>query len=133
MERIYTEADVKPALAGKTIAIIGYGSQGRAHAQNLRDSGFSVIVGARADGSAGKRAKADGFEVFSYAEAAQKADLVALLTPDMSHREVYAKDIAADFWAIAGALVISCLVTLVFVGVLMQKLINRQGKNKEQP
>ncbi|XRA84863.1 CidA/LrgA family protein [Pseudomonas putida] len=46
---------------------------------------------------------------------------------------VYAKDIAADFWAIAGALLISCLVTLVFVGVLMQKLIQRQGKREEQP
>ncbi|MNN23780.1 LrgA family protein [compost metagenome] len=46
---------------------------------------------------------------------------------------VYAKDIAADFWAIAGALLISCLVTLVFVGVLMQKLMHRQGKREEQP
>ncbi len=99
MERIYTQADVKPVLAGQTIAIIGYGSQGRAHARNLRDSGFDVIVGARAEGQAGKRAKADGFQVFSYAEAASKAQLIALLTPDMSHREVFTNDVAPNLAA----------------------------------
>ena len=61
MEPIYTDADANPAaLAGK-VAIIGYGSQGRAHARNLRDSGFEVVVGARPGGGAEKRAKADGF------------------------------------------------------------------------
>ena len=59
--------------------------------------------------------------------------LPLLLVPPAVGVMVYAKDIAADFWAIVGALVISCLVTLAFVGVLMQKLIHRQGKRKEQP
>lgn len=59
--------------------------------------------------------------------------LPLLLVPPAVGVMVYAKDIAADFWAIAGALFLSCLVTLVFVGVLMQKLIDRQAKHKEQP
>ena len=78
MDRIYTDQDASPApLKGKTIAIVGYGSQGRAHARNLRDSGFDVIVGARAGGGAEKRAKADGFHPVSPAEAAKGADLSA--------------------------------------------------------
>ncbi|MBA1203066.1 CidA/LrgA family protein [Pseudomonas capeferrum] len=59
--------------------------------------------------------------------------LPLLLVPPAVGVMVYAQDIAADFWAIVGALVISCLLTLAFVGVLMQKLIHRQGKRKEQP
>ena len=59
--------------------------------------------------------------------------LPLLLVPPAVGVMVYARDIAADFWAIAGALLISCLVTLVFVGVLMQKLIHRQGRSEEQP
>ena len=59
--------------------------------------------------------------------------LPLLLVPPAVGVMVYARDIAADFWAIVGALLISCLLTLVFVGVLMQKLIHRQGKREEQP
>jgi len=59
--------------------------------------------------------------------------LPLLLVPPAVGVMVYARDIAADFWAIVGALLISCLVTLVFVGVLMQKLIHRQGRREEQP
>ena len=59
--------------------------------------------------------------------------LPLLLVPPAVGVMVYASDIAADFWAIAGALVISCLVTMAFVGVLMQRLIHRQGKREEQP
>ena len=94
MERIYTEADAKPVLKGKTIAIVGYGSQGRAHARNLRDSGLDVIVGARAGGTAEKMAKEDGFKVLSVAEATKAADLVSLLTPDMTHKQVFQSEIA---------------------------------------
>ena len=59
--------------------------------------------------------------------------LPLLLVPPAVGVMVYARDIAADFWAIVGALLISCLLTLVFVGMLMQKLIHRQGKREEQP
>jgi ketol-acid reductoisomerase len=94
MERIYTDDDASAeALEGATVAIIGYGSQGRAHARNLRDSGFPVVVGARPGGAAGRRALADGFRVAPPAEAAREARLVCLLTPDMTHREVYARDV----------------------------------------
>ena len=100
MERIYTEADVNRAvLKGQTIAIIGYGSQGRSHARNLRDSGFTVIVGARAGGGAERKAKADGFRTISPAEAAKEAQLIALLAPDMAHRASYADDIAPNLSA----------------------------------
>ena len=100
MERIYTDEDAKPeALKGATIAVIGYGSQGRAHARNLRDSGFSVVVGARSGGGAERKALADGFRVASPAAAAREAKLVCLLTPDMTHREVYAREIEPNLSA----------------------------------
>jgi ketol-acid reductoisomerase len=92
--RIYTDEDASPdAIKPGPIAIIGYGSQGRAHARNLRDSGHAVIVGARPGGKAEKRATADGFKVFTPAEAAKAASFIALLTPDMAHKEVYTTDI----------------------------------------
>jgi ketol-acid reductoisomerase len=97
VERIYTEDDANPAaLKSTTIAIIGYGSQGRAHARNLRDSGFDIVVGARPGGGAEKRAKADGFAPVTPSQAASQAGLLALLSPDMSHRDVYANDIAPN-------------------------------------
>jgi ketol-acid reductoisomerase len=97
VETIYGEQDAdQNVLKGGIVAIVGYGSQGRAHARNLRDSGFDVIVGARAGGGAEKKARGDGFRTVSPAEAAQQADLLALLTPDMSHRDVYADDIAPN-------------------------------------
>jgi ketol-acid reductoisomerase len=80
-------------LDGATIAVIGYGSQGRAHARNLRDSGLSVIVGARPGGGAERKALADGFQVETPADAARAAQLVCLLTPDMTHRDVYSKQV----------------------------------------
>ena len=96
MEPIYTDQDANPAaLAGK-VAIIGYGSQGRAHARNLRDSGYAVAVGARPGGGAEKRAKADGFAPVTPAEAAKGAALVALLSPDMTHRSAYAEAIGPN-------------------------------------
>ncbi len=106
METIYTEEDAdRTALKGGRIAIVGYGSQGRAHARNLRDSGFDVVVGARGGGGAERRARADGFRVLPPAEAAREAALVALLTPDMTHREVYAHQIAPHLAAGAALLV----------------------------
>lgn len=97
MERIFNESDVdRSALKSQPIAVIGYGSQGRAHARNLRDSGFEVIVGARPGGAADRTARSDGFRTMGPAEAARLASLVALLTPDMTHRAVYAEDIAPN-------------------------------------
>jgi ketol-acid reductoisomerase len=96
LEPIYTDADAnKTALSGK-VAIIGYGSQGRAHARNLRDSGFEVVVGARPGGGAEKRARADGFAPVTPAEATKGAALVALLSPDMTHRSAYAEAIGPN-------------------------------------
>ncbi len=97
MTRIHTDDDANAeAIKPGPIAIIGYGSQGRAHARNLRDSGHQVIVGARPGGKAAQRASGDGFEVFAPAEAAKRASFIALLTPDMTHREVYENDIAPN-------------------------------------
>jgi len=88
--QILTQTDhTRNALAGTTIAIIGYGSQGRAHALNLRDSGFDVIVGARKTGASFKTAADEGFRVAEPAEAAAAAGLIALLAPDMAQARIY--------------------------------------------
>ncbi len=77
------------ALAKSKIAVLGYGSQGRAHALNLRDSGLDVVIGLRPNGATAATAKADGFSVLDPAEAVKSADLVAVLTPDMVQPELY--------------------------------------------
>jgi len=88
--QILTQTDhTRNALAGTTIAIVGYGSQGRAHALNLRDSGFDVIVGARNSGASFKAAADEGFRVAEPAEAAAAAGLIALLAPDMAQAQIY--------------------------------------------
>jgi ketol-acid reductoisomerase len=71
------------------IAVLGYGSQGRAHALNLRDSGLDVVVGLRKDGPSWQRAQSEGFAVAEPAEAVRGADLVAVLTPDMVQPALY--------------------------------------------
>jgi ketol-acid reductoisomerase len=76
-------------LDGKTVAIIGYGSQGHAHALNLKDSGVSVVVGLRSDSSSVARAKDHGLEVLEPADAASKGDLVMMLVPDELHHQVW--------------------------------------------
>jgi len=80
-------------LKGKTVAIIGYGSQGHAHAQNLRDSGCNVVVGQRPGSANYDLAVADGFKPVSAAEAAEAGDLVNLLLPDEVQGDVYANDV----------------------------------------
>jgi ketol-acid reductoisomerase len=90
--RIYSAKDVdQKALRGATIAILGYGSQGRAHALNLKDSGYDVVVGLRRGGASWKKAQKDGLKVAEPAEAVKGATLVALLTPDLSQPAVYAE------------------------------------------
>ncbi|HBI19814.1 MAG TPA: ketol-acid reductoisomerase, partial [Brevundimonas sp.] len=87
---IYTNEDIKPgAIAGQRIAIIGYGSQGRAHAQNLRDSGHDVVAGVRHGGTGWKHATEDGIPTAEPAEAVKGADIIAILTPDMVQGDVY--------------------------------------------
>ena len=93
--RVYTDDDAnKGVLRDGTVAIIGYGSQGRAHALNLKESGCNVIVGVRKGGAGDKKAKADGLDTASVREAAEAANLVALLTPDMSHEALFREEIA---------------------------------------
>jgi ketol-acid reductoisomerase len=88
--RVYYDADAdRSRLAGRTFAIIGYGSQGHAHALNLRDSGATVVVGLRKGGGSWERAKAAGLDVRSVAEAAAAADAIMMLTPDQDGRAVY--------------------------------------------
>jgi ketol-acid reductoisomerase len=88
--KLYGQKDVdKKALKGARIAILGYGSQGRAHALNLKDSGFDVVVGVRKNGDSWKRAKKDGLAVATPVDATKGADLVALLTPDLSQQGLY--------------------------------------------
>ncbi len=76
-------------LEGKTVAVIGFGSQGHAHSLNLKDSGVNVIVGLRSDSSSAQKARDAGLEVVEPAEAAARGDLVMLLVPDEKHREVW--------------------------------------------
>ena len=90
MATLYYDSDADQSfLEGKTVAIFGYGSQGHAQANNLRDSGINVIVGLRPGGSSFDKAKADGFEVFDFAEAASKADMIHFLIPDEHHEDVF--------------------------------------------
>src|ERR1700728_4407798 len=76
-------------LDGKTVAIIGYGSQGHAHALNLKDSGVDVVVGLRPTSSSVAKAKEHGLEVLEPADAASRGDIVMMLTPDELHGQVW--------------------------------------------
>jgi len=94
MAKIYYDSDADLGLLdGKVIGIVGYGSQGHAHAQNLRDSGCQVVV-AEAEGSQGwQEAKKAGFKVVSALEMAKEADIIVMLAPDQLQREIYYQSI----------------------------------------
>jgi ketol-acid reductoisomerase len=97
---IFYERDAKPeALKGKTIAIFGYGSQGHAQAQNLRDSGYNVIIGLDPARPSAAQASADGLEVVPPAEAAKRADWIQILTPDETQGEFFESAIRAGLTA----------------------------------
>lgn len=87
-----SDADMK-SLEGKTVAILGYGSQGHAHAQNLRDSGVKVVVGQRPGGANYDLAKSHGFEPMSAADATKAADVINILLPDELQADVYKNDV----------------------------------------
>ena len=91
---VYYDKDCDLSLIqSKTVAMIGFGSQGHAHAENLRDSGVHVVVGLRQGGASWKKAEAKGFEVLSVADATAKADVVMILLPDENQAEIYANEI----------------------------------------
>jgi ketol-acid reductoisomerase len=94
--KMYSESDVDTAiLIDQQVTILGYGSQGRAHALNLQDSGFNVVVGLRRDGASWAKAEADGLTVKEPGEAVKGAAIVAFLTPDMVQKSLYASIIDA--------------------------------------
>lgn len=90
MVKVYYDTDVSlNPLKDKTIGVIGYGSQGHAQAQTMRDSGLNVVLGLRPEGKSWNRAKKDGFEVCSVSDAAEKSDIVHMLIPDLEQPAVY--------------------------------------------
>ena len=91
IETLYDKDGSINALQGKTVAVLGYGSQGHAHAQNLRDSGVNVIVANRRESANGKLAVEHGFDPLSVDEAVKRADLVIFALPDEVQPEVYEK------------------------------------------
>ncbi len=94
--RVYYDADTdRRRLDGRTFAIVGYGSQGHAHALNLRDSGVKVIVGLRAGSKSAEGAKAAGLDVRPVAVAAAAADTIMMLVPDQDARGIYERDVAS--------------------------------------
>ncbi len=97
MIKIYYDKDVdSSALAGKTVAVIGYGNQGHAQANNMRDSGLTVILGLRPKGPSWKQAEIDGFKPLTIAEATKKADVIHMLIPDTAQPSVYHEQIAPN-------------------------------------
>ena len=100
MVKIYHDEDVKTSyLKDMTIAVIGYGNQGRAQALCLKDSGLNVVVGLRPGGSSWGRAEAEGLRVKSVGEASREADIIHMLIPDMVQAEVYRAEVEPNLKA----------------------------------
>jgi len=98
--KVYYDTDInQEKLKGRKIAIVGYGSQGHAHALNLRDSGVDVAIGLREGGGSWEKAQEAGFNVMSVADAAKWADIIMMLAPDTSQANIYAESIADNLKA----------------------------------
>lgn len=107
MTSIFYASDTDPSLIrGYEVAIIGYGSQGQAHAMNLRDSGVRVRIGQRPEGRGWRSAHEDGFEPLPVAEAARHADVIALMLPDEIHGKVFENEIRGAMKP--GAILMAC-------------------------
>ena len=97
MVKIYYDKDADTKiLKGKKVAVIGYGSQGHAHANNLKDSAMDVIVGVKKGGAGWEKANKAGFNVFTPSEAAEKADVIMMLVPDEYMADIYRAEIAPN-------------------------------------
>jgi ketol-acid reductoisomerase len=97
MANVYYEKDAdRSKIAGRKVAVLGYGSQGHAHALNLKESGIDVRVGLREGSSSRAKAEAAGLKVLTNAEAAAEADVIMMLLPDTEIAEVYARDVAPN-------------------------------------
>lgn len=95
MAKLFYDKDCNLSeLQGQTIAVIGYGSQGHAQAQNMKDSGLKVIIGLKEGSKSIEEAKKAGFEVYSVSEAAKRADVIQILAPDTIQKDLYEKEIA---------------------------------------
>src|SRR3954468_17975795 len=94
---IYYETDAdRSIILGRKVAVIGYGSQGHAHALNLKESGIDVRVGLREGSGSVAKAEAAGLKVLSIAEASKEADLIMVLAPDTEQKRIYDEDIAPN-------------------------------------
>ncbi|PKM42577.1 MAG: ketol-acid reductoisomerase, partial [Firmicutes bacterium HGW-Firmicutes-6] len=100
MAKMFYESDCNLSLLdGKTVAVIGYGSQGHAHARNLKDSGVNVVVGLYEGSKSWAVAEKDGLKVATAADATKEADVIMILLPDEKQGDVYKQDIAPNLEA----------------------------------
>ncbi|MCK6685041.1 MAG: ketol-acid reductoisomerase [Thermoanaerobaculia bacterium] len=100
MAKVYYDSDANPAnIQGRLVAILGYGSQGHAHAMNLRDSGVTVVVGLPENSRSRARAQHDGFTVVTPAEATKNADIIMILTPDTGQARLFREDVRPNLTA----------------------------------